>query len=383
MSEHTRLPVAVLGATGLVGQHYVDRLARHPWFELVALAASERHESVPYQEIPWRLPGAVPPAAASLPLLPCRPEALPAGVQVVFSALPSEPARNIEVAFAQAGKAIFSNARAHRMDKSVPLLLADVNPWHLPAVVQQRKTHGWQGSIVCKANCTTSILALALAPLQVFGIRRVQTVTYQSISGAGYPGVAAWDILGNVVPFIAGEEASVEGEVGKLLGEWDAEHGFRPAAFPTSAHCARVPTVRGHLECVSVELERRVDPEQVVAAWERYLPETVGWELPSAPRHALVYLQDENRPQPGLDWPTGGGMTVSVGRLQPCPAFGEGAYSFWCVGDNLGRGAAGGCLLNAELFVARGYLKELEDTLELALHGVAKSSQLSMMEDRR
>lgn len=369
MTQNTRLPVAVLGATGLVGQHYVDRLARHPWFELVALAASERHESVPYKETTWRLSGAIPPAAAELPLLACRPEALPAGVQIVFSALPSGPARDIEAAFAQAGKAVFSNARAHRMDPSVPLLIADVNPWHLGAVERQRREHGWQGSIVCKANCTTTILALALAPLQVFGIRRVQVATYQSISGAGYPGVPSLDILGNVVPFIAGEEASVEAETGKLLGEWEEEHGFRPASFPISAHCARVPTPRGHLECVSIELERRVDPEQVIAAWERYLPETIGWQLPSAPPRALAYVEDDNRPQPALDWQAGDGMTVSVGRLQPCTAFGEGGYSFWVVGDNLGRGAAGGCLLNAELFVARGNLKEMEDTLELALQG--------------
>lgn len=369
MTENTRLPVAVLGATGLVGQHYIDRLAHHPWFDLVALAASERHESVPYKEIPWRLPGAIPPAAASLPLLACRPEALPDEVQVVFSALPSGPARDIEPAFARAGKAVFSNARAYRMDPTVPLLLADVNPWHLPAVERQRKAHGWPGSIICKANCTTSIVALALAPLQVFGIRRCHVVTYQSISGAGYPGVPAWDILGNVVPYIAGEEESVEGEVGKLLGEWDADDGFRPAAFPVSAHCARVPTARGHLECVSVELEQRVDPEQLIAAWERFLPETLSWRLPSAPEHALVYLQDDNRPQPVLDWPTGDGMTVSVGRLHRCPAFGEGAYSFWCAGDNLGRGAAGGCLLNAELYVARGHLKDLEDTAELVAQG--------------
>jgi aspartate-semialdehyde dehydrogenase len=369
-TQQTRLPVAVLGATGLVGQHYVDRLARHPWFELVALAASERHEGITYDtETTWRLPGVIPPAAASLPLYPCRPDALPAGVQIVFSALPAAPARDIEAAFALAGKAVFSNARTYRLDPTVPLLVADINPWHLGAVERQRRAHSWTGSIVAKANCTTTILALALAPLQAFGIRRVLTVTYQSVSGAGYPGVPSLDILGNVVPFIAGEEESVEGEAGKLLGEWDDERGFRPASFPISALCARVPTPRGHLESVSIELERRVDHEQLIAAWERYMPEPVGWGLPSAPRQVLVYVREEGRPQPALDWQKGDGMTVSVGRLQPCPAFGENGYSFWVVGDNLGRGAAGGCLLNAELFVARGFLKEMEDTLELALHG--------------
>jgi aspartate-semialdehyde dehydrogenase len=368
-TQQTRLPVAVLGATGLVGQHYVARLANHPWFELAALAASEGHEGIPYKETTWRLPGAAPAAAAELPLLACRPDALPAGVQLVFSALPAGPARDIEAAFAQAGKAVFSNARAYRLDHTVPLLVADINPWHLAAIDRQRAAHGWTGSIVAKANCTTTILALALAPLQAFGIRRVLTVTYQSVSGAGYPGVPSLDSLGNVVPFIAGEEDSVRRELAKLLGEWSDEQGFRPASFPTSALCARVPTLRGHLESVSLELECQVSQEQLIAAWERYVPETVGWGLPSAPRQALTYVRDESRPQPALDWQTGNGMTVSVGRLQACPALGEGGYSFWVVGDNLGRGAAGGCLLNAELFVARGFLKEMEETLELALSG--------------
>lgn len=367
MAQQTRLPVAVLGATGLVGQHYVARLAEHPWFELVALAASKKHEGIPYKEVPWHLSGDLPPVAAELPLLACRPEALPPGVQIVFSALPAGPARDIEEAFARAGTAVFSNARAYRQDATVPLLVADINPWHLGVLPFQRRAHGWTGSIVAKANCTTAILALALAPLQVFGIRRVLVCTYQSVSGAGYPGVPSWDILENVVPFIAGEEASMVSEAGKVLGEWEVERGFQPVAFPLSAHCARVPTRRGHLECVSLELESMAEPEQLIAAWQRYLPETASWALPSAPERPLVYLQDDNRPQPSLDWQRGGGMTVSVGRLQPCPAFGEGGYSFWIVGDNLGRGAAGGCLLNAELFVARGLLREMEDTMELAL----------------
>jgi len=368
MTLDSRLPVGVLGATGLVGQHYLARLAHHPWFEVVALAASEQHEGIPFKECcPWRLPGDIPPAAAELPLLACRPDALPAGVQLVFSALPAGPARGIEAAFAQAGKAVFSNARAYRLDPAVPLLAADINPWHLSALEQQRVVHGWTGSIVAKANCTTTILAAALAPLQAFGIRRVLTVTYQSVSGAGYPGVPSLDILGNVVPFIPGEEECVQQELAKLLGEWDGEHGFRPATFPTSALCARVPTVRGHLESVSLELERHVEHQQLIAAWERFVPETVGWELPSAPRQTLAYVRDDARPQPALDWQTGNGMTVSIGRLQPCTALGENGYSFWVVGDNLGRGAVGGGLLNAELFVARGFLRE--ETVELALHG--------------
>lgn len=361
MTMNPRIPVAVLGATGLVGQHYIARLAQHPWFELVALAASERHEGIPYKEITWRLPGAMPAVAAELTLRPCRPDALPA--DIVFSALPTAVARPVEASFARAGQAVFSNARAYRLDPTVPLLVADINPWHLGAVDQQRKVHGWSGSIVAKANCTTTILALALAPLLSIGIRRVLTVTYQSVSGAGYPGVPSLDILGNVVPFIADEEESVEREAGKLLGAWEEGPGFSPAPFPISAHCARVPTTRGHLESVSIELARNVDPEQIIAAWERFVPETNGRGLPSAPARTLLYLRDDGRPQPALDWQAGDGMTVSVGRLQPCSAFGESGYSFWVVGDNLGRGAAGGCLLNAELFVARRFLREMGNTL--------------------
>lgn len=369
MSTGTRLPVAVLGATGLVGQHYVERLARHPWFELVALAASERHEGIPFKETTWRLPGFMPSAAAELPLLACDPSALPKGVQIVFSALPAGPAGDIEAAFARAGMAVFSNSRAYRLDPLVPLLVADINPWHLRAIEQQRQERDWSGCIVCKANCTTTILALALAPLQPFGIRRVLVTTYQSISGAGYPGVPSWDILGNVVPFIAGEEESIEREAGKLLGEFEDGQGFCLAPLVLSAHCARVPTIQGHLESVSIELERSVPPAEIIAAWERYLPETLSLGLPSAPPQTIAYLRDDNRPQPALDCQAGNGMTVSIGRLQPCPAFGEVGYSFWAVGDNLGRGAAGGNLLNAELFVARGLLKEQEDTLELTRLG--------------
>jgi aspartate-semialdehyde dehydrogenase len=369
MTQDSRLPVAVLGATGMVGQYAIARLSHHPWFEVVALAASERHEGSPYKACcSWWLPGDIPPAAAELSLLACKPDQLPTGVQLVFSALPAGPAREIEAAFAQAGKAVFSNARAYRLDPTVPLLAADINPWQLSALEGQRAAHGWTGSIVAQANCTTTILATALAPLQAFGIRRVLTVTYQSVSGVGYPGVPSLAILGNVVPFIRGEEECVQQDLVTLLGEWDGGHGFRPAAFPTSALCARVPTVRGHLASVSLELERCVVHEQLIAAWERYVPETVGWELPSAPRQTLAYVRDDARPQPALDWQTGNGMTVSVGRLQPCPALGENGYSFWVVGDTLGRGAVGGSLLNAELFVARGFLREMEEARELALH---------------
>ena len=227
MSTDTRLPVAVLGATGLVGQHFVRRLASHPWFRPVALMASEGHSVARYREIDWRLPVELPVIVADLPLLACRPENLPEGVEVIFSALPGAVAYEIEAAFARDGKAVFSNARAYRLEPDVPLLVADLNAGHLDVIEYQRARRGWPGYIVTKANCTSTILALALGPLQPFGVHRVLVTTFQSVSGAGYPGVASYDILGNVVPFIAGEEEAVQQEMLKLLGAWG-----RRAALP-------------------------------------------------------------------------------------------------------------------------------------------------------
>jgi len=357
MSTDTRLPVGVLGATGLVGQHFVRRLATHPWFRPAALMTSEAHAGSRYREIDWRLPSELPSIVADLPLLACRPENLPEGIQVIFSALPGHVAYEIEAAFAWAGKVVFSNARAYRLKPDMPLLVADLNARHLGAIGYQRAKRGWPGYIVTKANCTSTILAMALGPLQPFGVRRVLVTTFQSVSGAGYPGVASYDILGNVVPFIAGEEEAVQQEMLKLLGAWQPESGFSQAQIVISAQCARVPTLQGHLENVSVELVHRVDPAQLIEAWEQYVPETQHLALPSAPQAPLVYLHAPNRPQPALDYAAGNSMTVSVGRLQPCLALGETGYSFWIVGDNLGRGAVGGSLLNAELCVRRGLIE--------------------------
>ncbi len=255
MSTSTKIPVAVLGATGMVGQRFIELLHNHPWFELVALAASERHHGRPYAEVSaWRLPNsAMPPAVAALPVVGCRPEAL-AGVKIVFSALPGEVAGEIELAFARAGVAVFSNAKNHRMAADVPLLIPEVDAEHIAAIAQQRKQRQWSGFIVTNANCSATPLVMALKPLQLaFGLNKVLVTTLQAISGAGYPGLPAYDILDNAIPYIGGEEEKLESETRKMLGTWEEGRGFVDAPITVSAHCNRVATREGHLECASIE----------------------------------------------------------------------------------------------------------------------------------
>src|SRR5579883_1702187 len=275
MSTHEKIPVAVLGATGMVGQRFIELLQGHPWFELVGLAASEKHNGRPYAEVArWRFPHSdMPSAVASLPVVACRPEELP-GVKIAFSALPGEIAGEIEQAFAQAGVAVFSNAKNYRMEPDVPLLIPEVNADHLAAVAQQRKRRGWSGFIVTNANCAATPLVMALKPLQqAFGVSKILVTTMQSISGAGYPGVPSYDILDNVIPYIGGEEEKLESESRKMLGTWEEGCGFVDAPLIVSAHCNRVATREGHLECVSIELEREAAPEEIIDAWENFVPE--------------------------------------------------------------------------------------------------------------
>ena len=349
----SRIPVAVLGATGMVGQRFIELLQGHPWFELVALAASEQHGGRSYAEVTrWRLPGSEMPAvAAALPVVACRPEALPA-VKIVFSALPAEVAGEIEAEFAHAGAAVFSNAKNHRMAADVPLIVPEVNADHAAAIVQQRKLRGWSGCIVTNANCSATPLVMALKPLQeAFGVRKVMVTTLQAISGAGYPGLPSYDILDNAIPFIAGEEEKVESETRKMLGMWEEGRGFSDAPILVSAQCNRVATREGHLECASIELERDVNPEEIIATWERFTLEPQRLNLPSAPEHALLYRSEPDRPQTLRDRDAGHGMAVSIGRLRHCPIL---SYKFVLLGHNTIRGAAGGSILNAELCVSKG-----------------------------
>ncbi|MGL4648090.1 MAG: aspartate-semialdehyde dehydrogenase [Caldilineaceae bacterium] len=353
-----KIPVGVLGATGAVGQRFVQMLEGHPWFEVVALFASERSAGKRYADAcRWNLRGDMPQAVRGMVLRECVPSnTTPEGCRIVFSALPSETAGEIEAAFAQAGFIVCSNARNHRYDVDVPLLIPEVNPEHLAMIPVQQARRGWSGYITTNPNCSTTHLVSALHPLhQRFGVTKCFVVTMQAISGAGYPGVSSMDILDNVVPYISGEEEKMEHkEPHKLLGHFNGQ-GVDYADFVVSAHCNRVPVRNGHLLAVSVEFVRKPSIEEVLEAWREYAPLAQQLKLPSAPQPAIVYDERADRPQPRLDRLAGSvpGMATVVGRLRPDPLF---HIKFMALGHNTIRGAAGGSLLNAELLVAQGYL---------------------------
>ncbi|MBP7778299.1 MAG: aspartate-semialdehyde dehydrogenase [Acidobacteria bacterium] len=344
--QQRSIEVGVLGATGVVGQHFVTRLSRHPWFKPVWLAASERSEGKTYHDAaPWRLAAPMPPEAAGRTVDACVPGR---GPKIVFSGLDASVAGDIEGAFAAAGHVVVSNARNFRMDPLVPLLIPEVNADHLSVVAEQQRVKGWSGIIVTNPNCSTIVLAAALAPLRAFGLARVVVTTMQAVSGAGYPGVPSLDILGNVVPYIGGEEDKMERETQKILG---SDGGRQPHDVVISAHTNRVPVIDGHTMTVSVEFATRVEPAAVVAAMQAFSgrPQELG--LPSAPVPAIVVMDEPNRPQPRLDADRGDGMAVSVGRVRECPVF---HVKFVALAHNVVRGAAGAAILNAELMVAEG-----------------------------
>jgi len=350
-----KIPVAVIGATGMVGQRFIELLQGHPWFDLVALAASEKHGGRAYAEAArWRLPSSeLPPSVARLPVVPCDPGALK-GVKIVFSALPSTAAGEVEAAFARAGVAVFSNAGYYRMAPDVPLIVPEVNADHAAAIIQQRKRRQWPGFIITNPNCSATPLVMALKPLQqAFGVRKVLVTTLQAVSGAGYPGVPSYDILDNIIPYIGSEEEKIQTETLKMLGRWEEGRGFSDAPIVVSAHCNRVATRESHLECASVELERDATPDEISAAWNAYEGEPQRLKLPGAPQRVLVYRSEPDRPQPLRDRDAGHGMTVTLGRLRPCPILG---HKFVLLGHNTIRGAAGGSILNAELCVSKGLI---------------------------
>jgi len=332
----------------MVGQQFVSRLAQHPWFNLTWLAASERSEGRAYKSVaPWRLSTPIPDGSADRVVESCTPGRAP---KVVFSGLDASVAGEIEGAFAAAGHIVVSNARNYRMDPLVPLLIPEVNAEHLQVLAEQRAAKGWTGAIVTNPNCSTIVLALALAPLRHFDIRSVVVSTMQAVSGAGYPGVPSLDILGNVVPYIGGEEEKMQTETLKILG---SDGGRVPHAAVVSAHTNRVPVIDGHTMTVSVDLGEKPSPETVVAALRAFKgrPQELG--LPSAPQPAIVVMDEPNRPQPRLDADLGAGMAVSVGRVRPCPVL---HTRFVALGHNTVRGAAGAAILNAELMHAQGLL---------------------------
>jgi aspartate-semialdehyde dehydrogenase len=346
-----RIPVGILGATGTVGQRFIQLLADHAWFQVSALAASGRSAGQHYADAcHWLLPAPMPQGVADLVVQPIEPNL---DCRLIFSALPSSVAGAVEQRFAQAGYAVCSNAAPHRLVPDVPLLIPEVNAGHTALIDAQRCQSGWSGLIVTSANCSTTQLALALKPLQdAFGLRRVSVVTMQAVSGAGYPGVPSLDILGNIIPHIGGEEEKMERESLKLLGTLEDEQ-IVDGAFVVSAQCNRVPVRDGHTECVSVEFERRPSPDQVLAAFEGFRGPSEAADLLSSPVQPIIVRREPDRPQPIRDRDAGSGMSVVVGRVRPCPVLG---YKFVVFGHNTLRGAAGGSIHNAELLVAQGWI---------------------------
>jgi aspartate-semialdehyde dehydrogenase len=344
-----RIPVTILGATGTVGQKFVRLLADHPWFEIGAVAASSASAGKRYGDVVrWRETTSLPEGIASLTIQPCEP---PLAGPIVFSALDADVAGPIEQAFAAAGAHVVTNARTHRMDADVPLLVPEVNADHLRLIDRQREMRGWPGAILTNPNCSTAALVMALAPLhQAFTIEKLFVSTMQAVSGAGYPGVPSLDIVGNVVPFIAGEEEKIDRESRKILGTLGAS-GVTPAGFGVSAHTNRVAVIDGHLETVSVGFARRVSVDDALAAISAFRASPCVAELPSTPNPPVEVDLRPDRPQPRLDLERGRGMAVTVGRVRPCPIL---DLRMVLLGHNTVRGAAGQAVQIAELLVADG-----------------------------
>jgi aspartate-semialdehyde dehydrogenase len=345
-----RIEVGILGATGMVGQEFVTFLEGHPWFDITWVGASDRSAGKRYSEATtWRLDGEMPAGVENMQVEECKPGHAP---RLVFSAMDASVATEIELAFAQAGHVVVSNSRNHRMEPDVPLLIPEVNPDHLKIIPLQQRKRGWKGQIATNPNCSTIVLAMALAPLRPFGITSVLATTMQALSGAGYPGVASLDINGNVVPFISGEEEKMQRETQKILGDFTGD-SLRPLAAKVSAQCNRVPVVDGHMVAASVALERKPGTTELIQALENFRGLPQERKLPSAPPRPLIYLTQNDRPQPRRDVDRERGMAVFVGRMRECPVL---DYKFVALGHNTVRGAAGAAVLNAELMYSEGLL---------------------------
>jgi aspartate-semialdehyde dehydrogenase len=345
-----RIEVGILGATGMVGQHFVKFLQGHPWFDLTWLGASDRSAGKKYRDATsWHLDGAAPEAIAGLTVEESKPGNAP---RLLFSAMDASVATEIERAFAQAGHVVVSNSKNHRMEKDVPLLVPEINPEHLKLVPIQQRLRSWKGQIVTNPNCSTIVLTMGLGPLKQFGITKVIATTMQAISGAGYPGVASMDINANVVPFIGGEEEKMQQETQKILGDFQGDH-IRPLAAKVSAHCNRVPVVDGHTVTVSVELAAKPAEEALLDAFRNFTSVPQQRHLPSAPPSPVIYMTERDRPQPRRDVEREHGMAAFIGRLRPCPVL---DYKFVALGHNTVRGAAGAAVLNAELMCSEGLL---------------------------
>jgi aspartate-semialdehyde dehydrogenase len=347
-----KIPVAVLGANGSVGQRFVQLLENHPWFEVQCLTGSDRSIGRPYsQSCHWILPEQMPEAASGM-VIQNNEDAIK-NCRIAFSAMPADQAREVEPVLAAAGLAVVSNASAFRMEKDVPILLPEINPEHTELVRVQQKNRNWKGFIVTNPNCTSTGMTVALKPLlDNFGITQMMAVSLQALSGAGYPGVASLDIIDNVVPFIKGEEEKVESEPLKMLGKV-VSGAIRNANFVISAHTNRVAVTDGHVVCVSIQLEKNIKPSDAAEAMRSYLCPQISKELPSTPWPVISVRDEADRPQPRLDRGTGNGMTTTVGRLRVDPIFG---LKFVVLSHNTIRGAAGGAVYNAELLVNQGLI---------------------------
>ncbi len=338
--------VAVLGATGMVGQKFIQLLAEHPWFKISALAASEKRVGKPYcEEVNWLVSASIPECVRDMEMVPMDPKHVDA--DVAFSALPSNVAREVEAAFAKEGFVVASNASAFRMDEDVPLVIPEVNPDHLQLAEVQKKNRGWDGFIVTNPNCTTIMLVLSLKPLMDLGLKAVRVASMQALSGAGYPGVPSLAITDNVIPFIKGEEEKVETEPLKLLGKFEGGR-IIPAPIKVSASCHRVPVIDGHTEAAWAEFDRDVSIEEAIAAFNSLKP----LDLPTSPEKVIIVRSEPDRPQPRLDRNEGNGMSVVVGRVRK-----DGwGIKYIVMGHNTVRGAAGASILNAELMAKNGMI---------------------------
>ena len=350
MTMKTRYPIGILGATGMVGQRYIQLLENHPWFEVQWLAASDRSSGKPYGEAAkWRLDTLLPDRIAKMTVAEADPRGAP---KIVFASVDAAIAREMEPRFAEAGCALLSNSSAFRMTPNVPLVIPEVNAGHLQMIEEQPTRRQSGGYMVTNPNCSTIGLVLALKPIEErFGIEQIFVSTMQAVSGAGYPGVASMDILGNVVPYIGSEEEKMEAETLKLLGKLEG-HGVTPLAARITAHCNRVAVEDGHTECISIKLAKPATHEQILAAWAEFRP-LAGMSLPTAPDRPVQFTPQNDRPQPRLDRNRGNGMVVTVGRLRPCSLL---DWKFVALSHNTVRGAAGATILNAELLASLGKL---------------------------
>ena len=348
----SKIPVAILGGTGTVGQRFIQLLVDHPWFEITAITGSSRSAGRKYGDaVNWKLEGDPPAQIAEMIVQPTEPNL---DVNIVFSPMPTAQAKELEPVFAAAGYAVATNASSYRMTEDVPLLVPEVNPEHSQIIDVQRKNRGWKGFIIANANCSTTTAILPLKILQnAFGLEAVHMVTLQAISGAGYPGVPSLDIMGNVVPYIGKEDWKLENESKKMLGTY-VDGRIEYADIRTSAQANRVPVIDGHLASISVQLGRDVSPEEAIAAFENWeIPEIVRG-LPSCPDRLLVYRHEPDRPQPRLDSNWGAGLAWTLGKVVPCGVLG---LKFMALSHNTLRGAASGSVLNAELLVTQGYIE--------------------------